>query len=132
MFKLGDEVRTSNGSEWRCTTIYSGERQNWVMTKKGNTTTWPVGNYWTGKMQNEAGYTIIKNNNKTIMSIKSVWKNITRKEPERSFVKAGITNDNDELTTDGKDLFIGWLLEKNKDLFNTEVVQPILAEQEKE
>lgn len=69
---------------------------------------------------------------KNNMNIKSIYKNITRKEPERSFVKAGITDSNDELTQEGKDLFLSFLLEQHKDEFNKTVVQPILEEQKKE
>ncbi len=78
-------------------------------------------------------FELIKSTNKNNpMSIKSIYKNLTRKEPEKSFVKAGIMDQNDELTPEGHDLFIGFLLEQNKEAFNTTVVQPILKEQEEE
>lgn len=64
------------------------------------------------------------------MSLKSIVKNLFRSEPEKSFIKAGVMNESLELTTEGKDLFIDFLFEKNKDLFNTEIVQKIIAEQE--
>lgn len=54
------------------------------------------------------------------------------KEPEKSFVKAGIANTDGTLTKDGEQLFNEWMFEKNKADFNNEVVQPLLAEIEKE
>ncbi len=53
-------------------------------------------------------------------------------EPEKSFQKTGITDSSNNLTPDGAAVFLNWLLTQNKDAFNTAVVQPLLAEQEKE
>ncbi len=55
-----------------------------------------------------------------------------KKEPEKSFRKAGITNGDDLLTEDGVKVFLGWLLQQNGEKFKTEVVDGILAEMEKE
>jgi len=72
------------------------------------------------------------NNNKTIMtSLKAIWKSINQSEPEKTFIKAGIMDESEELTTDGKDLFIKFLFDKNVADFKKEVVDPIVAEQEK-
>ncbi len=80
----------------------------------------------------EKHFVLLKGNKTSNMSLKSIYKNLTRQEPEKSFVKAGITDESDSLTSDGTELFIEWLFEKNKADFNTEVVQPILKEQEEE
>lgn len=55
-----------------------------------------------------------------------------KKEPEKSFIKVGVMDANENLTTEGKDLLFAFLLEKNKDAFKTEVVDPILKEIEAE
>jgi len=51
-----------------------------------------------------------------------------KSEPEKSFIKVGVMDSNENLTTEGKELLMHFLLEKNKDAFKTEVVDPILAE----
>lgn len=53
-------------------------------------------------------------------------------EPEKSFRKLDITNGDNMLTCEGKDVFINWLFQKNKAAFNTEVVVDMIAELEKE
>lgn len=53
-------------------------------------------------------------------------------EPEKTFRKLEITNGDNMLTCEGKELFINWLFQKNKDAFKTEVADDMLAEQEKE
>ena len=53
-------------------------------------------------------------------------------EPEKSFRKAGITNGDGLLTTEGTAIFLSWMLNQNKDKLNTDVVQPLLKEQQDE
>lgn len=69
---------------------------------------------------------------KTTMSILEKAKLIMKKEPNKTFIKAGIMDMSDNLTNDGKELFMNFLLEKNQEAFKKEVVDPIVAEQEKE
>ncbi len=59
---------------------------------------------------------------KLMLSLKS--------EPEKSFIKAGITQASGEFTCEGKELFINWLFqdEATRTKFNTEVAQPILEQ----
>lgn len=71
-------------------------------------------------------------------SFMSASKNIVDKfllslkpEPQKSFIKAGITNGDGVLTNEGAELFLAWLLQSNGDAFKTAVVDPILAEDEK-
>lgn len=54
------------------------------------------------------------------------------KEPEKSFRKLGVTDNNDELTGEGQDAFLNWLFKKHQVEFKTEVVDPILAGMETE
>lgn len=66
------------------------------------------------------------------MSLISQFKNITRKEPEKTFVKAGVMNESLELTAEGQALFLTYLLEKHQDAFKADVVDAIVAEMDKE
>lgn len=49
-------------------------------------------------------------------------------EPYKSFRQKGITNGDDLLTEEGKQIFLKWLLQKNADAFKTEVVDIITAD----
>lgn len=51
-----------------------------------------------------------------------------KKEPEKSFRKAGVTNGDDILTDEGTKVFLGFLLKKHGEEFKKEVVDPILKE----
>lgn len=53
-------------------------------------------------------------------------------EPNKTFFKLGITDKEDDLTSEGKELFINFLFKRTSEEFNKEVAQPLLAEQEKE
>lgn len=69
---------------------------------------------------------------KTIMSnLITTFKNITRTEPNKTFVKAGVMNEDLTLTSEGTELFIQFMFDKHATEFKTEVVDAILAEQEK-
>lgn len=72
------------------------------------------------------------NSNSIIMSLKSLVRSIKRMEPEKSFFKADIINDCDEFTDEGKDLFFDFLVEKFKDDFKKDVVDPILEKMKEE
>jgi len=64
-------------------------------------------------------------------NIVTKFKVLTAKEPEKSFIKAGIMDVNFELTAGGKTLFNDFLLEKFKDEFKTEVVDKLIEEDKK-
>lgn len=55
-------------------------------------------------------------------------------EPLKSFIKAGIKTEDNMLTEEGERIALNWLLstKATEDLFNTEVVQPILAAEKEE
>lgn len=64
--------------------------------------------------------------NKSIMTnLKEKFLAITRKEPQKSFVAKGITNTDDTLTEEGREIFEAWLLRKNATDFKKEVVDLI-------
>lgn len=70
---------------------------------------------------------LITNENKK-MSIKDKFAVMFLKEPEKSFRKAGITNGDNVLTSEGQDIFLSFLLLKNGAEFKTEVVDELLKE----
>lgn len=64
------------------------------------------------------------------MNLKEKFALVFKGEPEKSFIKAGVMNSDESLTTDGKELFLSYLLKKNGDDFKATVVDPILAEKD--
>lgn len=71
----------------------------------------------------------IKGKTSKMNSITSKIRNVFRTEPNKSLHKAGIINDCNELTSEGRDAFIEWLFEQNKTKFTEEVIKPILEEE---
>lgn len=70
----------------------------------------------------------INNDNKIVdMNLKSLFKNMLRGEPEKSFIQAGIMDDGENLTSDGRDIFMAYLFDESKDDFLEKVVKPLLA-----
>jgi len=65
------------------------------------------------------------------MNIKEKFVLAFQKEPEKSFRKAEITNGDGFLTTDGQQVFLGYLLKKFGEDFKKEVVDDLLKEDEK-
>lgn len=69
-------------------------------------------------------------NNKMSMNIKDKFTLAFKKEPEKSFRKVGITNGDDFLTEDGRNVFESWLLKKFGEDFKKEVVDDLLKDLE--
>ena len=67
----------------------------------------------------------------TTPTMKEKFLQLFMSEPEKSFRKAGITNGDGFLTSEGTTVFLTWLLKKNSTAFLDEVVKPMLAEDEK-
>lgn len=128
-FKIGSKVKinpdssssTSHKKGWKAVIIssYNGSsRAAWnVQYEDGGTESWYQDNL-----------TLINNS----MDIKEKFTLAFKKEPEKSFRKAGITNGDDFLTEDGQLIFLGWLLKKHGDEFKTDVVDGLLEDQEKD
>ncbi len=73
---------------------------------------------------------LIKTSSKPIMAkLTEKMALIFKGEPEKSFIKAGVMNTDETLTTDGQAVFLAWLLKENGTKFKTDVVDPILAEE---
>lgn len=70
---------------------------------------------------------LIKSKGNFMGSIRDFYKSITKSEPEKSLNKAGLTDSNDVLTNEGREVFIAYLLEQNKTAFKTAVADPIIA-----
>lgn len=70
-------------------------------------------------------------NNTIMSSVKTIIKKITRQEPEKSFVKAGFLNENEEVTDKGREALEYVLWEANKEELKTLAAQIIEAEEEK-
>lgn len=70
--------------------------------------------------------------NKTLMSsVSSFIKNITRQNPEASFVKAGFLDENEKITTKGREALEYVLWEANKEAVKALADQFIAAEEKK-
>ena len=69
------------------------------------------------------------NNINPMSSLKEKFALAFKKEPQKSFFKAGITDKEDSLTEDGKAIFIEYLFKKNEVEFKKDVVDPILEEE---
>ncbi len=127
-FKVGDKVRchyNDNGSN-ECVGM-EGE----ITYVSSSKVSYPYNvSFSTSSLFSEKELELINNNK--IMSLVKKFTLAFKKEPEKSFNKSGITDDNDILTTEGSQVFLGWLLKKFGDDFKKEVVDPILAEMEKE
>lgn len=78
----------------------------------------------------ECNLQLISSVNNKNMNLIEKAKLAFKKEPEKSFIKAGVTDSNENFTTEGKELFLTYLLQKNKDDFKTTVIDSILAEEE--
>lgn len=71
---------------------------------------------------------LVDNKNKN-MSLKEKFASVFLKEPEKSFRKAGVTDSDGVLTSEGQNVFLSFLLKKNGDAFKSEIIDPILAEE---
>ena len=72
------------------------------------------------------------NKNNSMQTLQEKFKIAFKGEPEKSFIKAGVMNTDESLTSDGQALFLAWLLKTNGDAFKKDVIDPILAEDEKQ
>ena len=92
------------------------------------------GNGWALSNSSGWGYslTLLSSEKPLKMNIKESFAIAFKSEPDKSFRKAKVTNGDDILTEEGQSVFLSWLLKKNGDDFKKEVVDNLLAEQEKE
>lgn len=69
------------------------------------------------------------NNKKVMTNVKEKFVALFIKEPEKTFRKAGITNGDGFLTSEGQEVFLGYLLNKYGDDFKSQVVDEIVKEE---
>lgn len=62
--------------------------------------------------------------------LKDKFAALRKSEPEKSFIKAGILDSNENLTLEGQEVFLNFLLGKFGADFKTEIVDKILAADE--
>ncbi len=92
----------------------------------------------TGYAYNQKWLKLIKKKDGTLISTKNMTSLIEKaklaykKEPEKSFIKAGIKNMSGDLTPDGEKVFMQFLFKQNETEFKKEVVDPILEEMKEE
>ena len=63
------------------------------------------------------------------MNLTQSFKAIFRTEPAKTFVKAGITNENGDMTSEGQTIFLSYLLQIHGDAFKKDIVDEILKEE---
>lgn len=73
-----------------------------------------------------------KSNSSENMSIKESFKQLFLKEPQKTFRKLGITDGDNELTAEGSQIFLQYLLGKYEDDFKITVCDPLVAEQKED
>lgn len=106
-----------------CGTAIKGERYSLLYDPSGTLSTDGTG----GGCHCSSYWELIPN--KSFMaSLAHAFKLARTPEPQKSFIKAGITDENGDFTTDGKLLFNAFLLEKFGGDFKKEVVDPLLEE----
>ncbi|MFA5937605.1 MAG: hypothetical protein WC822_07045 [Candidatus Paceibacterota bacterium] len=79
-----------------------------------------------------SGTQLISSINKTTnnMNLVEKAKLAFKGEPEKTFIKAGVMDSNENLTAEGRDLFLTYLLKENGAAFKEKVIDPILAAEE--
>lgn len=147
-FKNGDKVKLKQGVNRGgvCGTFNGYDTLSYLIIDKAHA--WDDGTYpysYTGYNQDGQKLTSCSccykdehleffnsNKNSIMTDVKQAFNQLFLKEPQKSFQKAGVTDGSNQLTSDGRDIFLAWLLEKHGDDFKKEVVDPILKSQEDE
>lgn len=119
---IGDRVRRINGEN-------SGMKDGdtGVVTSVDQGKYCDVKNDRTGRVGNhhQENFVLISTNYNT-MNLLEQAKLAFKGEPEKSFIKAGVLDSNKNLTTDGQQLFLTYLLKKHGEDFKTTVIDPII------
>lgn len=128
-FKIGDRVRRVKGG--RCGNLEIGDEG--IVTKVDGSTS---DNTYVTVQGSDAGHDIenielVKSNITFMTNITEKFTLAFKKEPEKSFRLAGITNGDDFLTDDGMKIFLAWLLKSKGAEFKAEVVDDLLKEDKK-
>ena len=123
--KTGDKVKINysgdsyNGYEGTISSRYDHQDPYWNIS----------GPNWSGTRTYHENQLILI---ETKMNLKEKFLVAFLGEPEKSFRKLGITNGDNLLTAEGKELYDNWKFQKDKEAFKTEVVDGLLKEVEAE
>lgn len=126
--KVGDTVRRVNGNNGN---IHEGDYMK--VTKIEGCATW--GFITSGLNEGEEGQGdsvnfVLVAITKKMSSISEKIKLLTKGEPEKSNIKAGLRTVNDEFTEEGKGAFLEYLYQESKDDFKTKIADPINKDKE--
>lgn len=121
-YKIGDKVKKVSGD--CCSAVTGG-----IYTVQEYGTGVGIGSNKADLCSCESTWELVTNNNQ--MNLKQKFALAFKGEPEKSFIKAGVMNADESLTEDGQELVLRYVLTKFKDDFKKDVIDPILAEQDK-
>ena len=132
-FKVGDKVRRIN-ENWVNGGIKIGDIGEITKINKNGAFSYGYSINLEGypKDYDPLYFELISSGDSEVKSMNTLekFKLAFKSEPEKTFRKLGITDGDDLLTSEGQTIFLGWLLEKNKNDFKKEVCDPMLAEKE--
>ena len=96
-----------HGHEYRATRIHSSSGYDWIDVVATDGSHSVNGTY--------ADHYALKESNRSLMTnVISTIKKITRQEPEKSLVEAGLLDENENITDEGRDALTYILWEQNK------------------
>ncbi len=131
-FKVGDIVRAGDVQGYLgeiCDTycyiwqnIHSGSYGSIHPSTKGYTYSWAV---------SMSELTLVKSGKSNNMSVLEKFALAFKSEPEKSLRKLGLLNGDDLATQEGMQVYVSYLMKKDK-TFQEEVVAPLIAEDRKE
>lgn len=126
MFKIGDKVRCKyNDNGTRDYIGLEGEIMEVIDSSRH-----PYRTSFGGCASFSAEELELINNKSSMASLKEKFALVFKSEPEKSFIKAGIMDVSEEITTEGWEIFGTWLMKRNGADFKKEVVDPMLAADE--
>jgi hypothetical protein len=129
-YGVGDRVKRVAGGS--CGNVNEGDLCEVIVFNLNSVTVRVIVGKNAGKIEDglsvENFALIDKNTNN--MSLINKFKLLTKQEPEKSCIKAGIMNMDETLTTEGRELFEAFMWSKYGDEFKTKVVDEILKDQE--
>lgn len=147
-FKVGDRVKVKSGRQNDVTFLGDGRKNEYGVVIVGDKYSTNYGirfdepNYayhsLDGKCEPNHGYfvreelLVLINEKNSMENLISAFRNLAVGEPQKSFRKLGITDDNDLITQDGVQVFLSWLLTDKEisDRFKKEVVDGLIKEKE--
>ena len=124
-FKIGDKIRMKSS----CSGAVCGQIYTLYETNQGLCTKLEEGNNACGCSCNEE-WELVTNNQSTMSSLKDIVSGFFITEPQKSRLTAGITDKEGQLTSEGKEVYLNYLLSKDTS-FDAEIVAKVIAAQEK-